>query len=33
MGKAKTHVAVTIELTEADHRRLTLGDPAAPPAM
>jgi hypothetical protein len=24
-GKAKTHVAVTVELTEAEHWRLTLG--------
>jgi len=30
---AKTHVAATIELTEAEHRRLTLGYPTAPLAM
>jgi hypothetical protein len=30
LRKARTHVAVTVELTEAEHRRLTLGgaDPA-----
>jgi hypothetical protein len=29
MGKAKTHVMVTIELTEAEHKRLALGDEAS----
>jgi hypothetical protein len=25
MRRAKTHVAITVELTEAEHKRLTLG--------
>jgi len=27
LRRAKQHVAVTVELTEADHRRPTLGGP------